>query len=77
VVTFEDAGDGGTEMTVTEHGYATEEAGDLSRMGMEQRLDKMAVIFAGAWIAPLPKLSVRCVDSTHGRGYRKGEPRYA
>jgi hypothetical protein len=33
-------------MTVTEYGYTTEEACDLSRAGMEQCLDKMA-IFAG------------------------------
>ncbi len=31
-----------TEMTVTEFGYASEEAAHLSRMGMEQCLDKMA-----------------------------------
>ena len=48
VVTFEATGDGGTEMTVTEHGYTTEEARDLSKAGMEQCLDKMAAMFAGA-----------------------------
>jgi hypothetical protein len=37
--------DGGTEMTVTEHGYTTDEARDLSRAGMEQCLDKMVAIF--------------------------------
>ena len=47
VVTFEAAGDGGTEMTVTEYGYTTEQAHDLSKAGMEQCLDKMAAIFAG------------------------------
>jgi hypothetical protein len=35
-------------MTVTEHGYTTEEARDLSKAGMEQCLDKMAAMFAGA-----------------------------
>jgi uncharacterized protein YndB with AHSA1/START domain len=45
VVTFEARGDDGTEMTVTEHGYMTEQARDLSRAGMEQCLDKMAAIF--------------------------------
>jgi uncharacterized protein YndB with AHSA1/START domain len=45
VVTFEARGDDGTEMTVTEHGYTTEQARDLSRAGMEQCLDKMAAIF--------------------------------
>ena len=33
-------------MTVTEHGYTTEQARDLSRAGMEQCLDKMAATFA-------------------------------
>jgi uncharacterized protein YndB with AHSA1/START domain len=46
VVTFEPAGDHGTEMTVTEYGYTTEHARDLSRAGMEQCLDKMAAMFA-------------------------------
>lgn len=45
VITFEAAGDGGTEMTVTEHGYTTEGARDLAKAGMEQCLDKMAAIF--------------------------------
>ena len=45
--TFRATGEGGTELTVTEHGYTTEEARDLSRAGMEQCLDKMAAIFAG------------------------------
>jgi uncharacterized protein YndB with AHSA1/START domain len=47
VVTFEATGDGGTRMTVTEHGYTTEQARDLSKAGMEQCLDKMAAIVAG------------------------------
>ena len=46
VITFEAAGEGRTEMTVTEHGYTTEQARDLSKAGMEQCLDKMAAIFA-------------------------------
>ena len=45
VVTFEARGGDGTEMTVTEHGYTTEQARDLSKAGMEQCLDKMAAIF--------------------------------
>ena len=45
VITFKATGAGGTEMTVTEHGYTTEQARDLSRAGMEQCLDKMAEIF--------------------------------
>jgi uncharacterized protein YndB with AHSA1/START domain len=46
VITFETAGDNRTEMTVTEYGYTTEQARDLSRAGMEQCLDKMAAMFA-------------------------------
>ena len=45
VVTFKDAGDGRTEMTVTEHGYTSEQDHDLSKLGLEQCLDKMASIF--------------------------------
>jgi uncharacterized protein YndB with AHSA1/START domain len=45
-ITFKATCEGGTQMTVTEHGYTTEEARDLSRAGMEQCLDKMAAIFA-------------------------------
>lgn len=37
-----------TEMTVTEYGYTSEQARDLSKVGMEQCLDKMAVIFSKA-----------------------------
>jgi uncharacterized protein YndB with AHSA1/START domain len=48
VVTFGAADGGRTEMTVTEYGYTTERACDLSKAGMEQCLDKMAAIFAGA-----------------------------
>jgi hypothetical protein len=43
---LEPAGEGRTEVTVTEYGYATEQARDLSRAGMEQCLDKMAATFA-------------------------------
>jgi uncharacterized protein YndB with AHSA1/START domain len=46
VVTFEASGEGGTHMTVTEYGYTTEHARDLSRAGMEQCLDKLAAMFA-------------------------------
>ena len=45
VVIFEAAGASGTQMTVTEYGYTTEQARDLSTAGMEQCLDKMAAIF--------------------------------
>jgi uncharacterized protein YndB with AHSA1/START domain len=47
VITFKGAGGGGTEITVTEYGYTTEEARNLSKAGMEQCVDKMAAIFAG------------------------------
>jgi uncharacterized protein YndB with AHSA1/START domain len=47
VIVLKAAGDDKTEMTVTEYGYTTEEARDLSRSGMEQCLDKMAAMFAG------------------------------
>ena len=46
VVTFKAVGDGRTEMTVTEYGYASDQIVDLSRAGMEQCLDKMAALFA-------------------------------
>jgi uncharacterized protein YndB with AHSA1/START domain len=48
VVTFKDAGNNRTEMTVTEHGYTSDQAHDLSKTGLEQCLDKMAAIFAKA-----------------------------
>ena len=46
VVTFKDLGDNRTEMTVTEHGYTSDQAHDLSKLGLEQCLDKMTTIFA-------------------------------
>lgn len=48
VITFDAGGDASTEMTVTEYGYATAEARDLSRAGLEQCLDKMVAIFTSA-----------------------------
>ena len=48
VITFKTVGDKQTEMTVTEYGYASEQARDLSKAGLEQCLDKMAAIFAKA-----------------------------
>jgi uncharacterized protein YndB with AHSA1/START domain len=42
VVTFAPAGDGKTELTVTEYGYASPETVELSKAGMEQCVDKMA-----------------------------------
>jgi uncharacterized protein YndB with AHSA1/START domain len=46
LVTFDDLGDGDTEMIIVEHGYATEDARNLSQAGLEQCVDKMAAIFA-------------------------------
>ena len=46
VVTFKETGKNKTEMTVTEHGYTSEQARDISKLGLEQCLDKMAMIFA-------------------------------
>jgi len=46
VVTFDDLGEGRTEMTITEHGYTTEDARNLSQAGLEQCVDKMEAIFA-------------------------------
>lgn len=41
VITFEDTGGDRTRLTVTEFGYAWDQAVDLSRAGLEQCLDKM------------------------------------
>jgi len=35
-----------TEMTVTEYGYSSDQAFDLSKAGLEQCLDKMAEALA-------------------------------
>ena len=45
VILFKSLGTNKTEMTVTEFGYASEEAVNMSRSGLEQCLDKMAAIF--------------------------------
>lgn len=45
VVTIKDLGDGQTELTISEFGYATEEMVQMSKAGLEQTLDKMAGIF--------------------------------
>jgi uncharacterized protein YndB with AHSA1/START domain len=41
---FRDLGDGRTELSITEYSYATEEAAQLSKLGLEQCLDKMAAV---------------------------------
>jgi len=48
VITFNVLDDNRTEMNVTEYGYASEQARDLSQLGMEQCLDKMAGIVSNA-----------------------------
>jgi len=45
VITFKAVGDNRTEMIVTEYGYTSDQAHDLSKAGMEQCLDKMVAIF--------------------------------
>lgn len=45
VITFKSLGDNRTEMIVTEFGYTSATIMELSRMGMEQCLDKMAATF--------------------------------
>jgi uncharacterized protein YndB with AHSA1/START domain len=45
LVTLSPADGGRTELTVREYGYATAEARDVSRAGLEQCLDKMQAIF--------------------------------
>ena len=48
VNTFKDLGNGKTELTITEHGYTSDQAHDISKAGLEQCLDKMAAIFVEA-----------------------------
>jgi len=45
VITFTPISDNRTEMTVTEYGYTTQQAHDLSKAGLEQCLDKMEAIY--------------------------------
>jgi uncharacterized protein YndB with AHSA1/START domain len=48
VITFNEIGDNRTEMTVTEYKYTSDQMFDLSKLGLEQCLDKMAASFATA-----------------------------
>ena len=48
VISFKELDGDRTEMTVTEYGYASEQTRDLSKLGLEQCLDKMVEIFAKA-----------------------------
>ena len=47
-VTFKAVGDNKTEITVTEYDWPVGQMMEMSKMGMEQCLDKMAAIFAKA-----------------------------
>jgi hypothetical protein len=46
VVDFKALNDHQTELTVTEFGYTSAQLFDLSKTGLEQCLDKMALLFA-------------------------------
>jgi uncharacterized protein YndB with AHSA1/START domain len=45
LILFKSLGTNKTEITVTEFGYASEEAANMSKSGLEQCLDKMATSF--------------------------------
>ena len=45
-VTFNDLGNGKTEVTVTEYGWTVGQLMEMSKMGLEQCLDKLAAVFA-------------------------------
>lgn len=45
-VTFNDLGNGKIEVTVTEYGWTVGQLMEMSQMGLEQCLDKMAALFA-------------------------------
>jgi uncharacterized protein YndB with AHSA1/START domain len=46
IITFEDLGDGTTKLTVTEKAWPMGQMRELSKMGMEQCLEKMAKVLA-------------------------------
>jgi uncharacterized protein YndB with AHSA1/START domain len=48
LITFKALAGNRTEMTMTEHGYTSDQAHDLSKAGLEQCLDKMAASLARA-----------------------------
>ena len=45
-VTFKELGKNKTEVTVTEYGWTVGQMMEMSKMGLEQCLDKMAALFA-------------------------------
>ena len=46
-VLFRDLGDGRTELTLTEHGYGSSDAMEMSKAGQEQVLDKLGASLTG------------------------------
>ena len=46
VATFEPVGEIGTQLTVREFGYSSEQTRDMSKLGLEECLDKMAASLA-------------------------------
>jgi uncharacterized protein YndB with AHSA1/START domain len=48
LVTFKELGNGKTELTVTEYDWTVGQMMEMSKMGMEQCLDKMAASFVTA-----------------------------
>jgi uncharacterized protein YndB with AHSA1/START domain len=46
VITFRALGPNRTEITVTEYGYTSDQIYEMSKLGLEQCLDKMAAIYA-------------------------------
>jgi uncharacterized protein YndB with AHSA1/START domain len=46
VITFKPVGNNRTEMTVTEYGYTSDQAHDISKAGLEQCLNQMAASLA-------------------------------
>lgn len=45
LVTMREVDNARTELTVTEHGYLSQQAADISKTGLEECLDKMAAIW--------------------------------
>ncbi len=48
VVTFAPTAEGGTELSITEPGYTTSQARDMSHSGLDRCLDKLAVVLAAS-----------------------------
>jgi uncharacterized protein YndB with AHSA1/START domain len=44
VIRFEDLGNGTTKLTIIESGYASEQTVEISKLGMQQCLDKMETL---------------------------------